>query len=524
MPAPGPGSTPSASEAEEAIGGLQRYVLTGTAANYAGQLVTLTVWFFLTPFILHRVGVTQYALWVLVASILAYGRLFDLGIADAVIKYTAEHRAKGDDRAASELIATALWLYIAIGIVISIAVYFLAPSIVGVFNVPPGEQDTARALVRVTAVAVAVELPAATAFAVLQGLHRFDLSNLIGSIAMLGLAAATVTVLLLGGGVVALAAVTIPMTLLWQVPAVIAIHRIAPGMRFGLRGAQRRHVRAVASFSGALVGISLADTIKTKSSEIVIGAALPVAAVAPFSLARRLSELPEMLTYQFAKVLMPLSSHLHAGGEAQLLRGIFVTATRVTIGMFCAIAVPMALLADRLLAAWVGDVYAKDADVLVILIFAGLAKATMFPTLLMLQGMDRHRPLMFFALGSAALNLVLAISLVGPLGVTGVAWATLIATGLEVLVAVPFALHVNGVSPWAFVGAAVVPSLVAAVPAVATTLLLVHVADPTALWSLGLSAGFSVLVFAAAFLAMPQARQELDLVRGVPGWIARARG
>jgi len=31
-------------------------------------------------------------------------------------------------------------------------------------------------------------------------------------------------------------------------------------------------------------------------------------------------------------------------------------------------------------------------------------------------------------------------------------------------------------------------------------------------------------VFAAAFLAMPQARQELDLVRGVPGWIARARG
>ena len=504
-------------------GGLQRYVLTGTAANYVGQFVILAVWFFLTPFILHEVGAAQYGLWVLVASVLAYGQLFDLGINHAVIKYTAEYRARGDDATASSLIATALWIYLAIGAVLVVAGYLLAPSIVSLFNVPAADQDTARTLVRVTAVGLAVDLPAATAFGVLQGLHRFDLTNLIGSIAMLVLAAATVAVLLLGGGIIGMAAITIPLTLVWQVPAILAIRRLAPGMRFGLRGARRSHVRAVASFSGALVGINVADTVKTKSSEIVIGAALPVAAVAPFSLARRLSELPELLTFQFARVLMPLSSHLHAGGEDQVLRGIFVTATRVTIGMFCAIAVPMVLLADRLLSAWVGEAYAKDADVLVILLFAGLAKASMFPTLLMLQGMDRHRPLMVFALGSAALNLVLAVSLVGPLGVTGVAWATLIATGVELMVALPFALRVNRL-PWTeFTLASVVPALVAAVPAVGVTLAIIEVADPTALWSLGLSAAAAALAFAGAFLLMPQARAERELVRGIPGWIASTR-
>ncbi len=76
-----------------------------------------------------------------------------------------------------------------------------APLIVGIFNIPPGDRDTAEWLVRLAALGLAVELPAGTSFAVLQGLHRFDLMNLIGSAAMLTLAVGTVAVLLLGGGV-----------------------------------------------------------------------------------------------------------------------------------------------------------------------------------------------------------------------------------------------------------------------------------------------------------------------------------
>ena len=62
-----------------------------------------------------------------------------------------------------------------------------------------------------------------------------------------------------------------------------------------------------------------------------------------------------MLTFQFAKVLMPLSSRLHAEGEHLLLRGIFLNASRVTLGVFVAVGIPMVIFANALLVAWVGE-------------------------------------------------------------------------------------------------------------------------------------------------------------------------
>ena len=508
-------TTPGAPPDPIPDGSIERYVVTGTAANYAGQLVILVVWFFLTPFILDEIGATQYSLWVIVASVIAYGQLFDLGINDAVAKYTAEHRALGDDETASSLIATALWLFLGLGVAVAIAGYLLAPLVVSAFNIPAAERDTAERLVWVAGIGMAVELPAGTAYSVLRGLHRFDLINLISSLGMLALAGGTVLVLVLGGGVVEMAAIVIPLTLVWQVPAIAMIHRLAPELRFGLRGARRDQVREVASFGGALFGINAAETVKMKSSEIVIGASLPVAAVAPFSVARRLSELPEMLTFQFAKTLMPLSSKLYAEGHRDALRGIYISATRVVLGVFAAAAIPMTVYSSELLTAWVGAEFAADADVLVVLVFAGLAKVAMFPALLMLQGMDRHRPLVVFALSSAALHLVLAISLVSSAGVIGVAYATLIATTAEMLAAIPYAMRVNRVGPAELLTRALAPALVATVPALALALELRSALELGSLVAIGLAAIPPLLVFAVVFLLMPQSRVELRFVRRV---------
>lgn len=69
-------------------------VLRGIMSNYAGQAVTVVTWILLTPFILARLGPTNYGLWVLIGSVIGYGTLLDFGIGGAVIKYMAEYRAR----------------------------------------------------------------------------------------------------------------------------------------------------------------------------------------------------------------------------------------------------------------------------------------------------------------------------------------------------------------------------------------------------------------------------------------------
>jgi len=496
---------------------ISRHLALSTVSNYAGQIVNLAVWFLLTPFLVHRLGASQYGLWMLVSSFIAYGSLLDFGVGEAIVKYVAEFRARGDSESASRLVATSLWLYCGLGLLVLLIGIVIAPLVPKIINVPPSEAHTATVLVILTALGVAVELPATAAYSVLRGLHRFDLMNLIGSSAIIALAVGWVLVVLLGGGVLGMAAIVIPLTLIWQVPAIALIHRTAPDLRFGLRGPERGMVRSVATFSSALFGINVAAVVKGKTDEIVIGAALPVAAVAPYSIARRLSGLPGQLAYQFVRVLMPLASRLHAEGDAALLRGLYTASMRLTIGLFTVVAGGLIVFAGPFLAAWVGPRYAHSSDIVVILTFAGLAEALLWPAAQLLQGMNRHRPLVAFALGSAALNLALSIILIGPLGVKGVAFGTLIATSLEALIVVPFAARVTQVQGRTVLADVLVPAILPVVPMVAVLALIRGTLAPSTIATIAIAGLAGAVVYAAGYLAFPVAVRERAMVARILG-------
>jgi len=316
---------------------IRRQIAIGTAANYAGRVINLAVWFILTPIIYRDLGSTEAGLWALVAAFLAYGSLADLGIGQAVTKYVAEYRARGDNETASELIATAMRLYCALGLLVLVAGAIIAPFVPDLINVKAGEHSTASWLVVITAGAVAVQLPSNCAIAVLRGLNRYDLMNIIGSLAIVSIGVGIAVVLALSGKVLAITVLAIPMTVIWILPTIWLIHRTAPELRVGLRGARRVHARRVLLFSSALFGIQSAQVVKLQSDEIVIGAGLAVGRVFPYSVARRLSTLPSQLTNQFVVVLLPMASRLHAEGDAELLREIYLAGLRLTIALFAII-------------------------------------------------------------------------------------------------------------------------------------------------------------------------------------------
>ncbi len=186
-----------------------RQVVINTISNYGGKIVTLGVWFFLTPFILNRLGQSIYGMWIMVGSLISYGSLLDFGIANAITKYVAEFQARGESEQARSLVATALWLYTIVGLVAILLGAIFAPIFPHLFNVPIEQHNTFSWLVFLSGIGLGVSLPGAAPIAVLRGLHRFDVINLISITGMLLLAGSTVLVLHLGGGAIGLVAVNI---------------------------------------------------------------------------------------------------------------------------------------------------------------------------------------------------------------------------------------------------------------------------------------------------------------------------
>jgi O-antigen/teichoic acid export membrane protein len=494
---------------------IARHLLRSTASNVAARIAVLAIWFVLTPFLVHRLGGTEYGLWVLVASLIAYGDLLDLGIGAAVTKYVAELRARGRSDQASALVATALNMYAVIALFVTAVSIPFAMVFPRLFGIAPEQQSDARWLVFLTGVTLAVRLPGLTAYGVLRGLQRFGIINVIAVSTAAAQAAAFVAALRLGGGLVGLAAVGLPLTVLNFAAMVLVIRRIAPDIRFGLRGGQRRLVSTVASFSGALIVINGAGVIKTKTDEIVIAAALPLSAVTPYSIARRLSELPTLLTYEFVRLLFPLASHLHGSEDRDRLRGLYVGSTRVTLALFVPIAVALMVLAGPFLTAWVGERYAGDADIAVILIAAGALELVSYPGGMMMMGSNAHRPLALFTGASALLNLSLSIILVGSMGVTGVALGTLIAGTLEAIVVLAFGMRHFRVPARAMLSQALAPALLPAVPAVIALFVLRETLAPSSLPAVVGVGAIGGLVYTAGYLSFSATADERLALRQV---------
>ena len=491
---------------------IRRQVAVGTAANYAGRLINLGIWFVLTPIIFSHLKSTNYGLWALVASFVAYGSLADLGIAQAVTKYVAEYRARGDNEMATQLISTALWLYCGLAVLVVVLSAVIAPFVPDVLKVPANEHATTSWLVVITAVGVAVQLPSNCAIAVLRGLNRYDLINVIGTLAMLNLAAGIVVILLLGGKVLLITGIAVPVTLLWLAPTIWLIHRTAPELHFGFRGAQRRHARRVMLFSSALFGIQVASVVKLQSDEFVIGASLPVRAVSPYSIARKLSGLPGQLTSQFVFVLLPLASRMHAEGDASMLREIYLSGMRLTLALFAIVGGALIIFAHPFLVAWL-PAAASSTDIVVLLTFAALLEAMISPVSQALQGMSRHQPLVVFALGSAALNLALSIALIGPLGVRGVAIGTLVATAVEAAIVLPFGARVLDVRAADIVRRVLIPGRVPLIPSVVGGVVIHSPLAPASIPAIAVAGLAGALVYSVGYLALPATAGERALAR-----------
>lgn len=491
-------------------------ILRGAASNYAGKLSSLVVWFALTPFILHRLGPAGYGLWVLVGAVASYGYLLDFGIGGAVVKYVAEHAARGDASRANRLLATALRLYLVLGAGALAASLLVAPLFPRLFRIPASEHATAVQLVVLMGATVGITLAFTPVITALQGLQRYDLYNLVNAGGSLLTAAGTVVVLLLGGGVVGMVAVTIPVTLLMRLAALRLLRRVAPELRFGWRGADRRLVREIVRFSASTFAIQLSGRLNTKSDEFVIAAFLPVGVVAPYAVARRLGELAQLVTEQFLKVLMPLASELDARRDRTRLQKLYVAGTRTTLAILAPTVLALAILAGPILDAWVGPPYGRYAEVVVILAASGFVGTSQWAAGAVLQGMGRHHRIALALLLAGIVNVLLSVALVGPLGLRGVALATLATTTASSLgVVLPYTMRVIGIGPGRALRGIWLPGLLPALPAAGAMLGLRELLHPASPGALAAVAGAGVGVYGAVFLGMREAAEERAALRGL---------
>jgi O-antigen/teichoic acid export membrane protein len=489
-----------------------RWIL-NIATSYLRFVIAMVLVFFLTPFIVSKIGIDLFGLWSLIFSVVGLFGLLDLGFATAAVKYMAEFTGSADRAGRNQVLSTLLVIYTALGLVCLLAVALVASQAGHWFDLGPQERRWLTLALWCLGSAVAINLPMGLFKAILMGSGRMALVNGVELSVQLINAAATVVLLNAGLGLLALIAVTTLTMLLGPLLLAPFAYRFTPGLSLDPRGFSRGRVRELLSFSFYFFISNIAVLVILRIDPVVIKAFLPLAAVAVYAIGAKVAEYTYYLNKQFSNALMPLVSQSRGGGDDATITRVLTDGTRFGL----AIAVPFVALlfwyAEAIVLLWMGEEFAGAVPVLRILLGAILCTAVQLNAANVLAMNGKHRFIAFAMAGSAAINLILSIALIQPLGLQGVAIATLIAAfSVELLVIVPRACRARRIGIWEFFRGSVAPSLPPLVPALALAWGLGELKAPDAfLWIL-VEGAASALVYFAAFWALSLKPTERRLV------------
>lgn len=93
----------------------------GAFLSYVSIALSNIIGLLYTPFMLRMMGQSEYGLYSLVASVVAYLTVLDFGFGNAMVRYTAKFRAEGKQREQYEMFGMFFLLYIGIGFLTLIA-------------------------------------------------------------------------------------------------------------------------------------------------------------------------------------------------------------------------------------------------------------------------------------------------------------------------------------------------------------------------------------------------------------------
>lgn len=415
----------------------KRQILKNVGSGWFSLAVNVVVGFFLSPFILHRLGDEAFGLWILIFSLTGYYGLFDLGIRSSIVRYVARYSATGQHQELNRLISTAILSYSAIGIV-SMSITLVATYYVNsIFRIPAEFGTTARWLLLMVGTSVSLGFPLGVFSGVLEGVQRFYFLYSVNIISTILRAVLIVVALQHGGGLLTVALITVSLPLLNQLVNAIAGLRLLQ-LRLGYRYVNRASLKLIASYSGTTFIIIIGGRLRFKTDAMVIGTFVSASAITYFAVGSRLVDYASEVVSSLAQIFIPMSSQSQAKGDVDGLRKIFVVGNRVCALIIFPITAVLTILGKSIIEAWVGPKYvAASYPVLLVLLYPTTLMLAQSASGRTLWGMAKHRTWAWVVLAEGISNLVLSIVLVRPYGIIGDAIGTAIPLACSMILFLP---------------------------------------------------------------------------------------
>jgi O-antigen/teichoic acid export membrane protein len=487
---------------------LKAQALKNVGWNWLGAAVNLIVGFFISPFILHRLGDEAFGIWVLIFSLTGYYGVFDFGIRSSIVKYVAECHATGDRERLNKIINTAFFTYSGVAIVLIAVVGSGSLFLGSVFHFSPGVEHSARALFLVVGFAAALGLPLSVFAGVLEGLQECYALNATQATASVLRALLIVLSLHHGMGLLTAALITVALPLLSYGMYAWKVMRAVP-FQLGFRCLDRSTFRQMLQYSLLSFLSIVAFRLRFQTDAVLIGAMLSSSAITYFSIGSKLLNYSFLVMAGLGQIFVPMSSQFDAAGDKERLRKLFVLGNQACALTVFPIGAVLVMLGKPIIDVWVGSRYESSYLILLILLVPSILSHVQGGSRQILYGTGRHKVLAIVSLGEGIVNVGLSIAFIHYWGVVGDAFGTALPLTLtSVFFLPPYLCRMLNVSLADFLRDAYLLPLGLCVPFTATLYFMERWVNPRSYMQLASTVAAAGFVYGASLLWLFFARER----------------
>lgn len=347
----------------------------GVVLNYVVIFLNTVVGLLYTPYMLRMMGQSEYGLYSLVASVIAYLTVLDLGFGNAIVRYTAKFRAEKKTEEQYEMFGMFFLLYLVIGIIafgIGLGLYFNVGTLFG-DTMTAVELDRARIMMLLLVANLAFTFPMSIWGSIIQAYEDFVFQKSLNIFRIILNTAVMICLLHFGYKAVAMVVVqTIFNVLTLVVNFIYCRRKLNIHIYFRFKHFHWGFLKEVAIYSFWIFLNAIMDRVYWSTGQFVLGAMVGTAAVAVFAIAIQLEGMYMQFSTAISSVFLPKVTAMVATNRSRKeISDLFIRTGRIQYIVLAYILSGFIIFGRQFIELWAGAGY-SDAYMISLLFFIPL--------------------------------------------------------------------------------------------------------------------------------------------------------
>lgn len=347
----------------------------GVVLNYVVIFLNTVVGLLYTPYMLRMMGQSEYGLYSLVASVIAYLTVLDLGFGNAIVRYTAKFRAEKKTEEQYEMFGMFFLLYLVIGIIafgIGLGLYFNVDTLFG-NTMTTVELGRARIMMLLLVANLAFTFPMSIWGSIIQAYEDFVFQKSLNIFRIILNTAVMICLLHFGYKAVAMVVVqTIFNVLTLVINFIYCRRKLNIHIYFRFKHFHWGFLKEVAIYSFWIFLNAIMDRVYWSTGQFVLGAMVGTAAVAVFAIAIQLEGMYMQFSTAISSVFLPkVTAMVATNSSRKEISDLFIRTGRIQYIVLAYILSGFIIFGRQFIELWAGADY-SDAYIISLLFFIPL--------------------------------------------------------------------------------------------------------------------------------------------------------